>query len=237
MIVSSSAIEHDRSCREHHLGAQARLARQRDRAAELVADERPHDREPRALRRSPFARAVVGDRERRRRRSARASSIRTVPPPCSSAFWKSSLKTSASAVARSPASDTGSSSASTVLARDEPLDEHRAQPLDQLGEVDVVLAVLGQHLVHGRDREDPVDRVRRAPSAGRRSAARACSRSSEATVWRLFLTRWWISWASTPRITARPCSSATAAWCAIASSSCRSSSEKGVSRSQTSSPI
>ena len=51
------------------------------------------------------------------------------------------------------------------------------------------------------------------------------------------MTRWWISWASTPRMTARPCSSATAAWCAIASSSCRSSSENGVSRSQTSSPI
>ena len=51
------------------------------------------------------------------------------------------------------------------------------------------------------------------------------------------MTRWWISWARTPRITARPCSSATAAWWAIASSSCRSSSENGVSRSQTSSPI
>ena len=38
-------------------------------------------------------------------------------------------------------------------------------------------------------------------------------------------------------MTARPCSSATAAWWAIASSSARSSSEKGVSRSQTSSPI
>ena len=51
------------------------------------------------------------------------------------------------------------------------------------------------------------------------------------------MTRWWISWASTPRITARPCSSATAAWCAIEASSARSSSENGVSRSQTSSPI
>src|SRR5207248_6314555 len=39
----------------------------------------------------------------------------TAPPPCSSAFWSSSLKTSASAVARSPASETGSSRASTVL--------------------------------------------------------------------------------------------------------------------------
>ena len=46
-----------------------------------------------------------------------------------------------------------------LLAGDEALDEHRAEPLDQLGEVDVVLAVLGQHLVHGGDREDPVDGV------------------------------------------------------------------------------
>ena len=38
-------------------------------------------------------------------------------------------------------------------------------------------------------------------------------------------------------MTARPCSSATAAWCAIEASSCRSSSVNGVSRSQTSSPI
>ena len=51
------------------------------------------------------------------------------------------------------------------------------------------------------------------------------------------MTRWWISWARTPRMTARPCSSATAAWCAIDVSSARSCSVKGVSRSQTSSPI
>ena len=45
------------------------------------------------------------------------------------------------------------------LARGESLHEHRAQALDQLVEVDVVLAVLRQHLVHGGDREDPVDGV------------------------------------------------------------------------------
>ena len=38
-------------------------------------------------------------------------------------------------------------------------------------------------------------------------------------------------------MTARPCSSATAAWCAIDESSWRSSSVNGVSRSATSSPI
>ena len=39
------------------------------------------------------------------------------------------------------------------------MDEHRAQAIDELAEVDVVLAVLGEDLVHGGDREDPVDRV------------------------------------------------------------------------------
>ncbi len=46
-----------------------------------------------------------------------------------------------------------------VLAHHEPLHEHRPQPVDQLVELDVVLAVLGQHLVDGGDREDPVDGV------------------------------------------------------------------------------
>ena len=69
------------------------------------------------------------------------------------------MKTSASAVARCPASETGSSSAVDVLPGDEPLHEHRAQPVDELAEIDVVLAMLRQHLVDRRDREDPVDRV------------------------------------------------------------------------------
>ena len=69
------------------------------------------------------------------------------------------------------------------------------------------------------------------------SAERACRRRSDATVCRLFLTRWWISCASTPRITARPCSSATAACVAIDASSSRSASVNGVARSATSSPI
>src|SRR5581483_4578839 len=43
------------------------------------------------------------------------SSIVTDGPPCSSAFWKSSLKTSASAVARLPASEIEPSVASTLL--------------------------------------------------------------------------------------------------------------------------
>ena len=37
--------------------------------------------------------------------------------------------------------------------------EHRTQAVDQLGELDVLLALLGQRLVHGGDRENPVHRV------------------------------------------------------------------------------
>ena len=62
-------------------------------------------------------------------------------------------------MARLPASETGSSSVSTSFAVSEALHEHRPQPVDQLAELDVVLAMLGQNLVHGRDREDTVDRV------------------------------------------------------------------------------
>ena len=89
----------------------------------------------------------------------RESSIETCRPPCSSAFPSSSLKTSASAVARCPARSTVCSSRGHLLARDETLDEHRAQPLEQLGQVDGILPVLRQHLVHRGDGEDPVDRV------------------------------------------------------------------------------
>ena len=46
-----------------------------------------------------------------------------------------------------------------VLSGDEPLHERRAKSIDELGEVDDVLPVLGQLLVDGGDRENPVDRV------------------------------------------------------------------------------
>ena len=58
-----------------------------------------------------------------------------------------------------PASETGSSSRLDVAAGAEPLHEHRAQPVDQLRELDVLLALLGQRLVYGGDGEDPVDGV------------------------------------------------------------------------------
>ena len=60
------------------------------------------------------------------------------------------------------------------------LDQHRAQPAEQFREVDVVVVVLGQHLVDGRDREDPVDRVLERLRGSTRSASRAWSRRSDA---------------------------------------------------------
>ena len=92
------------------------------------------------------------------------------------------MKTSASAVARWPASETGLELRRHLLPLDEPLHEHRAQPVDELAEVDVVLAVLGEHLVHGRDREDPVDgvlqRLARVDVLGARLRAGAARRRS-----------------------------------------------------------
>ena len=75
------------------------------------------------------------------------------------ALPSSSLKTRASDVARCPASEHGLELRGHVLAGDEPLHEHRAQSLDQLGKIDLVLAMLGQHLVDGRDGEYSVDGV------------------------------------------------------------------------------
>ena len=62
-------------------------------------------------------------------------------------------------MARLPASDTGSSRADTSRPRDEALHEHGAQPVDQLRDLDVLVALLRQHLVHRGDREDAVHRV------------------------------------------------------------------------------
>ncbi len=46
-----------------------------------------------------------------------------------------------------------------VTAAGEALNEHRAQPVDQLRELDVLVALLRQDFVHRGDREDAVDRM------------------------------------------------------------------------------
>ena len=58
-----------------------------------------------------------------------------------------------------PASETCSSRAVDVAAAADPLHEHRAQAVDELRELDVLLALLGERLVHRGDGEDPVDGV------------------------------------------------------------------------------
>ena len=104
--------------REDDLGAQCRRRGEVEAALELVADERAHDREAGARPASPSTPApVVGDREHDVAVPARELDRAPAPPPCSSAFWSSSLKTSASAVARLPASETGSSARLDRLAR------------------------------------------------------------------------------------------------------------------------
>src|SRR6185503_2886885 len=50
-------------CRERHLGAQAALLEERERAPELVANERAHDREPGAVAVAVQPLAVVSDGE------------------------------------------------------------------------------------------------------------------------------------------------------------------------------
>ena len=80
-------------------------------------------------------------------------------PPCSSAFCEQ-LREDERERRRALAGERHRLELGRHLAAGaDALHEHRAQPVEQLGEVDVLVALLGQHLVHGRDREDPVDRV------------------------------------------------------------------------------
>ena len=89
----------------------------------------------------------------------RASETSTRWPPCSSAFCSSSANTSASAVARAPGQRHRLERRDDILAAADALHEHRAQPADQIREIDVLLALLGEQLVHRRDGEDAVDGV------------------------------------------------------------------------------
>ena len=85
-----------------------------------------------------------------------ASSILTLSPPCSRAFCRSSLKTSASAVARLPAIETELELCMDFLSGGQPLHEHRAQPLEQLAQLDDLFALLRQDFMHGGDCEDAI---------------------------------------------------------------------------------
>ena len=72
--------------------------------------------------------------------------------------------------------------------------QHPDHPSGHVGHVDRSLELLGQGLVDQGDRGDPPDRVLQGGHRLRVvPSRRAWSRSRDATVWRLFLTRWWTS--------------------------------------------
>src|SRR5207244_2632108 len=110
-------------------------------------------------------------------------------PPCSSAFWNSSEKTRASAVARLPASDTGSIADSTRLpaaspwtsiARSRSSSSPRSTSSSRRSvSTSCTAAIARMRLTESWS----------ALRGSTPSASRAWSRSSDATVCRLFLTR------------------------------------------------
>ena len=133
-------------------------------------------------------------RARPRRRPCRRRSAR----PCSTAFCTSSVRIIASAVAssaRSRAERAPSRSARTGCSPRRPPRRRRGSPRPAIVvEVDRLVEALAQRLVHQRDRRPPGARPpRSAARASPSGSRRACSRSSAATVCRLFFTRWWIS--------------------------------------------
>ena len=199
-----------------------------DRAgpAQLVADERLDDREPGPRDDGADARAVVGDRQHDLAVPARELDADPVAAVLERVLQQLE-KTSASAVARAPGSDTGSSSAVTSLPPPTPCTSiARRRSIRSASSTSSSRRSVSSSCTAAIARM----RLTECSSASRGSIAsadRACSRSSDATVCRLFFTRWWISWASTPRSTARPCSSATAACVAIDASSSRSASVNG----------
>ena len=122
-------------------------------------DERTHDREAGARggvvrHRHPRRRS----RARRRRSAGRAR--------CARRRLRARARSAAARRRRAQARSRGCRRArparatpATSRPATESLHEHRAQAVDQLSELDVLVALLGQHLVHGGDREDPVDGV------------------------------------------------------------------------------
>ena len=87
------------------------------------------------------------------------SVIEIVDPPCSRAFPKSSLKTSARDVARWPSSQTGSRDALTSFPATSPCTSiARNRSISSSSSTSSSRCSV-EHLVHRGDREDPVDRV------------------------------------------------------------------------------
>ena len=125
---------------------------------QLVADEGTHDREAGPGERVARALALVGDREDGVAAAGSELDAHGARPVLERVLEQ--LGEDERQRGRATAGERDRLEPRLDLApRADPLHEHRAQPVDQLRQLDVLLALLGERLVDGRDREDPVDRV------------------------------------------------------------------------------
>src|SRR5262245_50783947 len=134
--------------REDHLGPQTALVAHRQLAPELVRHEGPNDRETRPAGRTAQPEPVVRDREHHV-----AVPLREPDADAVAAVLERVLEQLAEDERERRRAVAGERHLLElrvdVLAGADALHEHRAQPLDQLAELDVVVAPLRQHLVHG----------------------------------------------------------------------------------------
>src|SRR5207247_1111098 len=113
-----------------------------ERALQLVANERLHDRQTGARRRPTDTRAVVGDREHDVAVSPRELE-RDVSPAMLEGILEELREHERQSRRLLPCERDGREVGGDLLPRDKPLNEHRPQPVDELAEVDVVLAMHG----------------------------------------------------------------------------------------------
>ena len=126
--------------------------------AQLVAHERLDDREPGPRDDGADTRAVVGDREH-----DLAVPPRELDPDAIAAVLERVLQQLGEDQCERRRAGARQRDRLELrrhlLAAADTLDEHRPQPVDQVGELDVLVAPLGEQLVHGGDRQDPIHRV------------------------------------------------------------------------------
>src|SRR5882672_6820335 len=193
MIVSSSAMRMRRagpalieprcgtaakrrasSRRKHYFRTSAVLAEEREAPLQLVADERAHDREPRALGGALRAGTLVGNRE-----DDVAVAERELDPDRAGAVLERVLEQLAEDERERGGTASGERDGLEArldhASRREPLDEHCAQPVDQLGELDVFVALFRQDLVDRGNGEDAIhgvlERLARVDTVGARLEA------------------------------------------------------------------
>ena len=140
-------------------GRACRRCRRARASPELVTNERPNDRKA-----GPLGRlvgdppAVVGDLEHRlavRSDQHDADVMPAVLERIAEQLGEDERQSGGAIPCQAHRLELGRH----LAARPDPLHEHRPEPVEELREIDVLVPLLGQHLVDGRDREDPVDRV------------------------------------------------------------------------------